>query len=148
MRREPNLQRSIFNPLLPTVVTSWTSILKCFKFQWGNCHDVNGRGFKLRQIKLSEVMQILELAIQALLGSIEDEGKFIPLSFVKNKQCNCLPTYLPLVVGIDAHQFFGFDNFPYSAAHDDRRKSVQKKDLEFLQETWPMLTLVLHCGYL
>jgi hypothetical protein len=73
-------------------------------------------------------MKIAELAVVTVLGSVEDERTFNTLSFMKNKQRNRLSTYLPLVVGMHAFEFYGIDDFPYNAAYEEWRKLTRKED--------------------
>ena len=78
--------------------------------------------------KLSEYLKIVELAVVAVLRSVEDERTFSTLSFMKNKLRSRLNVHLPLAVAMHAQEFYTVTDFPYSAAYNDWKKSVRKED--------------------
>ena len=84
--------------------------------------------FGLLRHKLSEYLKIVEVAVVAVLRSVEDKRTFNMLSYMKNKLRNHLNVHLPLVVSIHVQEFYTLMNFPYNAAYDDWKKNVRKED--------------------
>ena len=76
--------------------------------------------------KLSEFLKVVELAVVAVLGSVEDERTFSTFSFMKNKLRNRLSAYLP-VVGMHGQQFYTIEDFLYDAAYDQWQQNIRKR---------------------
>lgn len=66
--------------------------------------------------RLSEYIKIAEIAITAVLGSVEDERTFSTLSFVKSKLRNRLGGHLDTCVKLYSQQFFTLQTFPFHTA--------------------------------
>ena len=56
--------------------------------------------------RLSEFIKLVEIAITATLGSIEDECTFSTLGFMKSKIRNCLGGHLDTYVKMFSQPFF------------------------------------------
>ena len=78
--------------------------------------------------KLSKYMKIAELAIVTVLEYVEDERTFSTLSFMKNRLRNRLSTYLPLVVGMHAQEFYSLSDCLYDTAYDEWKTSNRKAE--------------------
>ena len=57
-----------------------------------------------------------EIAITAVLGSVEDEHKFLNLAFIKSKLRNRLGVNLDTCVRLFSQGFYSQDTFPYQEA--------------------------------
>jgi hypothetical protein len=66
--------------------------------------------------RLSEWIKVAELAVTAVLGSVEDERTFSSLSFMKSKVRNRLGGHLDTCVKVYAQEFFTQESFPYQTA--------------------------------
>ena len=63
-----------------------------------------------------EFAKLSEIAIVQVLGSVEDEGPFLSLLFLKDKTRNRLDnSHLSLVVGMHAQEVYTLQDFPYEA---------------------------------
>lgn len=77
--------------------------------------------------RLSEFIKVAEVAITAILGSVEDERTFSTLSFMKSKVRNRLAGHLDACVKLYAQDFFTLRNFPfYSAISSWRDETVRR----------------------
>jgi hypothetical protein len=65
---------------------------------------------------LSEFFKIADIAVNVVLGSVEDERTFSTLGFMKNKLHNRLGGHLNICVKLFSQPFFTQGNFPYSDA--------------------------------
>lgn len=66
--------------------------------------------------RLSEWIKVAELAVTAVLGSVEDERTFSTLSFMKSKLRNRLGGHLDTCVKVYAQDFYTQETFPYQTA--------------------------------
>jgi DNA primase large subunit len=66
--------------------------------------------------RLSEFFKVAEIAVTAVLGSIEDEWTFSTLGFMKSKLQNRLGGHLDICVKFFSQPFFTLANFPYADA--------------------------------
>jgi hypothetical protein len=71
--------------------------------------------------RLFEYMRLAEIAITAVLGSVEDERTFSNLAFVKNKVRNRLGGHLDTTVKMYSQGFYDLQSFPYSDAFNHWR---------------------------
>ena len=63
---------------------------------------------------ISEYVKLVEIAMIHVLGSIEDERCFFPLSFLKDRLRNRLSDgNLSLVVGMHSQNVYTLETFPY-----------------------------------
>ncbi len=67
-------------------------------------------------LKLNEYINIVEIVMVQVLGSIEDERTFSNLTFMKSKLCNKLTAHIDLCVCMFTYNFYNVSNFPYDAA--------------------------------
>ena len=65
---------------------------------------------------LSEFIKVAEIAITAVLGSVEDEWMFSNLAFIKSKLRNRLGVHLDTCVRLFSQGFYSQDTFPYQEA--------------------------------
>jgi hypothetical protein len=65
---------------------------------------------------LSKVFKVAEIAVTAVLGSVEDERTFSTLGFMKSKLRNQLGGHLNICVKLCSQPFFTQGNFPYADA--------------------------------
>lgn len=76
--------------------------------------------------RLSEFIKVAEIAITAVLGSVEDERTFSTLGFMKSKLRNRLGGHLDTCVKMFSQQFFTLQSFPFNSAinswRDDRAR--------------------------
>ncbi len=63
---------------------------------------------QILSLKMFEFLELVELVIVMVLGSVEDERTFSILTFMKSKLRNRLTTHLDLVVKMYAQDFFTF----------------------------------------
>jgi hypothetical protein len=66
--------------------------------------------------RLSEFIKMAEIAVTAVLGSVEDERTFSTLAFMKSKLRNCLGSHLDTAVKMFSQPFYNQESFPYSSA--------------------------------
>ena len=66
--------------------------------------------------RLSEFIKVAEIAITAVLGSVEDERTFSNLAFIKSKLRNRLGVHLDTCVRLFSQGFYSQDTFPYQEA--------------------------------
>jgi hypothetical protein len=65
---------------------------------------------------LSEFIKVAEVAVTAVLGSVEDECTFSTLGFMKSKLRNRLASHLDTTVKMFLQPFYKQDNIPYQNA--------------------------------
>ena len=66
--------------------------------------------------RLSEFIKVAEIAITAILCSVEDERTFSNLAFIKSKLRNRLGVHLDTCVRLFSQGFYSQDTFPYHEA--------------------------------
>jgi hypothetical protein len=66
--------------------------------------------------RLSEFIKVAEIAVTAVLGSVEDERTFSTLAFMKSKLRNRLGSHLDTAVKMFSQPFYNQESFPYSLA--------------------------------
>ena len=66
--------------------------------------------------RLSEFIKVVEIAITAVLGNVEDERIFLNLAFIKLKLRNKLGVHLDTCVRLFSQGFYSQDTFPYQEA--------------------------------
>jgi hypothetical protein len=71
---------------------------------------------------LSEFIKAAEIAVTAILGSVEDERTFSTLGFMKSKLRNRLGSHLDTSVKLFSQPFYKQDTFPYNSAITHKRE--------------------------
>ena len=66
--------------------------------------------------RLSEFIKVAEIAVMAMLGSVEDESTFSILGFMKSKLRNLLGNHLDTTVKMFSQPFYNQESFPYTSA--------------------------------
>jgi hypothetical protein len=66
--------------------------------------------------RLSEFNKVAEIAVTAILGSMEDERTFSTLGFMKSKLRNRLGSHLDTTVKMFSQPFYNQESFPYYSA--------------------------------
>jgi hypothetical protein len=56
--------------------------------------------------RLSKFIKVAEIAVTAILGSVEDESTFSKLGFMKSKLRNCLGSHLDTTVKMFSQPFY------------------------------------------
>jgi len=70
----------------------------------------------LMRSRLSEFIKLSQVAICAVLGSVEDERTFSTLAYMKSKVRNRLGGHLDTCVKLFAQPWWNQESFPYSAS--------------------------------
>jgi hypothetical protein len=77
--------------------------------------------------KLSEFIQLAEIAITTVLGSVEDERTFSSLKFIKSRLRNRWEDNLDTVVKILSQGYYNLENFPYANAYSHWRAAKERQ---------------------
>jgi len=77
--------------------------------------------------RLSEFIKVAEIAICAVLGSVEDERTFSTLSFMKSKLRNRLGGHVDTCVKLFSQEFFTLETFPMNKAISSWREERSRR---------------------
>jgi hypothetical protein len=76
--------------------------------------------------KLSEYFKLADIAVTAILGSVEDERTFSTLTFLKNKVRNRLQGNLDTCIKVFSQTWYSLESFPYTEAFDHWREARER----------------------